>query len=733
MNRNFLLLIFLLQISMIIQPVIGAFHVFIPERNIPISVFIEKTSGTSIELAVKKEVLQGIPAESIKIACKSSDSLVYYNPTEIDVAGGKVKHNNLSANGKFVAITTVWQNDFPIVTHWDQSLNSGRGGVRYGASDGIKEQDLDANGNVVYIDNVFDTNHDSPYMYNTENYAMIADDPLARVPSYEQYIGENYSLLKVGDTQALEIADSVIKNTGYPIIFICNTGTNSDVLLTEGVPAFQHINGLLIGSGTVYSLATVILPPYWDTAPAVKYPVLFHSYYDLNEDAFRLTETRSYCKVMGNLVNAGIGSAITILYNGGGSMATYCGNLSLYTNVKLLLNAAANYLGADKHSIVASGFSRGAYGPMLYAGAPERSNAFTIRYIIAECGVFYNGQWSYNTAPATHPNLAYAAGYLNGYKFSWMSSWRDPVSGMPGRDLSLLAMFGSTNRVYADNRSAGSLEFINNMKAQGTKLILINGTHDAFKAFPQVIDFMEQARGAGFTVENYINFRTGHNITGFIGDPVITDRFILSEKILSNEFAGHGYSVTGNTFYIKRKIEREPLGEYISATPQHSPFFCEVPVLALVGEEASLTVTGQKGWDYKLAIQKINDAEWVKDPKWIGENVVREGSEIVLMQGTLPVKLGNESYVHQKMIVPEDSVSGYYIYTLYYKEHSSSTWLKVNEHQISHNIFDGGGIEDKKRYAVFQVRTFAEIGTLPTALDVRALSDNNICFGLSEY
>ncbi|MEW5760787.1 MAG: hypothetical protein AB1779_08485, partial [Candidatus Thermoplasmatota archaeon] len=454
---------------------------FVPDKFVPLSQFVVRGSeneGSLLLLSVKPEILKYLVKKNqrICVAYYSSQGapIKYLPPTSINVDQGIV-YLHTSLIGVFTVVSSAFFNDFPIVTHWDQSLRNGRGGPRIGASDPLGIMDIDLkNGHIKVQSYIYDRNPKSPYTYATDKYALF-EDPTARVPSYERYIGENYAIYKITDLLAIWTSDQVRQKTGYPLMhrnypWAFDRSAPLERQIQTCVPIFQVAHAHLIATTPDKgSLATFLLPPYWEPNPgdsAKKYPILFNGHYDIHKDGFVI---HAYCfiNIINDLISQGYGGTMGILWNGGGALGTRTFQRSAYDNADLLFRIAERLLGADPHKIVMVGASRGGVTALGMAANPYHEN-YTVEYAIASVPAVKLGEHIDFISP-TYPALLGVLDQDTGYKYAWRQGWRDPESNLTASQLIMFNLLGTIDPQTADNRSPFSDDQVNALLQKGTK------------------------------------------------------------------------------------------------------------------------------------------------------------------------------------------------------------------------------------------------------------------------
>lgn len=114
---------------------------FAPHQYVPVSIFVTAKAGSPVESKVSPSVLKFITGKKAKlyfafcpIAARAQatpcpkETITYRAPDSVDTATGVIKIGSAPSDGPAVLATDAFKNELPVVTHWDQKLNGGRGG-----------------------------------------------------------------------------------------------------------------------------------------------------------------------------------------------------------------------------------------------------------------------------------------------------------------------------------------------------------------------------------------------------------------------------------------------------------------------------------------------------------------------------------------------------------------------------------------------------------------------------
>lgn len=612
-------------------------NLFVPNQYAPLSSYVAKTSTNSeiLVFSVKPALIQYVVSNGLAgwVAFQNVQGAVsLLSPTSYNITDGTVSlQTNLP--GKYVIVAETFTNDYPIVTHWRQSLNAGKGGYELGAADPIGTIDFDPSaGAPSLITDIFDSNPLSIYTYNTEKYALFSSDtmaPQARVPGFERYVGENYAVAKISDRMAVYLSLKSIESTGFPLLhrshpwaFYEQSPAGKKVLTSA--PAFQAVHAIPIeAEAGKPSLITYILPPNWNKSGAT-YPILFNGFYDIHEN-FALANGSDFINVIGNLINANQGSSIGVLWNGGGAYGSQTINLSSYLNVAFVFYITQSLAHGDPYRVVTAGISRGGSSAFNVAANPIFDN-YRVRYALVHSPPVKFGEhvmnWFTTNYPGDYANVAWATGY----KYAYQTNFVDPLTGLNGKALTLQNISGSVDPAYADLISPLGDWLIDSLKAKGTSVLLSAGTHDAFIPFHHQMLLHERLKNKGVPVELNIAYRFGHNY--------FLDKVAAMQEALRRVLTG-STTVYSGTKHFRREGE---FGESFSRAVQFTPsqtLSVELPKQVYHGQQLKLSVSGSMGLHYIIAYFKINDSLWnssrqvtlVGDPQIVAGGVFNVGTE----------------------------------------------------------------------------------------------------------
>jgi hypothetical protein len=600
----------ILTTILVITTSLNSWPVFVPYKYSVITRFTKKTGGTLIDQDVNPAALAFAVRNKAQIrvayASPQCDSCAFYlKPNALDTMTGSVRLYT-TLKGLFTVVTDAWLNDLPVATNWDASLNNHHGGVRYGASDGIGTVFYDTTKSQLIFKYFHkDTDLGSELFYSKQ-YALFANDSTGandtsiHVPSYERYVGEDYSLLSVPNRIVMEVGRRIFSQTGYPAVFRNNTPVKK---LYTNSPIFQIINSIpIVLPNGRKGLVTLILPPYWTTNPVKRYPILFGSTYDLHERC--LSDAPGFCRVISSVMSGGNGSAIGVFWNSGGAWASYSLQNSLYDMASYIFSSLQYSFGADPNAIIGIGGSRAGFTPLLLAGDPFHSN---YRFRLVESNVAHAkpGDNFYSMDPLTYLGMEFSFGYATGYKYAWRSDWHDTSNGknISAQDLAAFNVAGDTGQQYLNDHGPIGDRCINAMKSKGTKIFFFDGTHDYHKCFSGQLSFIDKVRKAGIPIKTELVLRGGHGCTYDMTDA--GQQYNITIGALKNLLAATDPLLDTTTAYYRRVDDDNPQKGFVHFTPSHRPFVLEAPMVAIPGRKWHFCITGEPASRYKIEIYNI--------------------------------------------------------------------------------------------------------------------------------
>lgn len=651
------LIAFILTIMSPIQGQAGSEKfLFVPGNFTPLSSFQQKLSTTSetLKFSVNAEVLRFILNKSYPgffMRQDPSGAITGIAPTGLDLTANQVLlQTNLP--GKFVFVAEPFTNDLPIVTHWSQSLNSGRGGFQQGAADPIGTLDVNLdNGVTTTSSDYYDTDPASPMLFNTKKFALFSNDPQnpnATVPSLDRYVGENFSILKVTDRLAVFLALKTLETTGYPLIHRnfpwAFYDTSSARKINDALPCFQVAHGVITSPvPDKGSLSTYILPPNWVKNSASPYPVLFNGFYDIHESFFEANGS-DFIKVLNRLNQDGFGKAVGVLWNGGGAYGPYSVNFNTYWIAAHAFNLAQYFINADINKVVASGISRGGITALTVAANPFFDN-YKVQYALAFSPALQFGDHVSHYLASVYPGNYVAASWGTGYKFGHRTGFIDPLSGLNVMQLLLNNIMGTTDANFGDLISPAGDWIVGKLKSTGVKVLLSSGTHDGFMPFSHQLLFADKLAANLIPLEHHIGHRFGHS---YFSDQ--QGQMLRAMKLMLG-----GSGSWGGTKHFRRISEADAdIAKSVEFIPS-TVVFAELPKLVWRNQNLRTTFVGQKGLKYALVYYKIDDQalangslQLVGNQNWVisGDFSGPQALQAQTLDITIPADLAVGNYLY---------------------------------------------------------------------------------------
>jgi hypothetical protein len=625
--------------------------VFVPGVFVPLSGFVESNPNSedyAITLQVNKDILDYIDSSGSMIGVACNDGILSFNfPSYVDYINGSVVYISDKFENCTVVSSTpsrVFENDFPIVTHWRADLNWDkdhyRGGFEIGASDELPV--------------VLGNDSSSPYFLNSE-YAIFSDDPYRNPPVADYGIGvsENFAITSIDSFWAVNDSNTVLKETGYPVIhrnypWALNSSSLSERQVNEEVPAFQVLHAHMIAvSPDKGSIATFLLPPNWTRAPLNPYPILFNTFYDLHGGSYRGHGTY-YMNIAGGLQNDDKGQVMGVLWSG-----DHPYNPSFYDNAEILFGVASS-LGGDPHKIVVTGGSRGGTLGLRLASNP--SDNYTVALAVVYGVVNKIGEHVCNYSSVTYFGALGSISMTAGYKYSWKSGWKNPVSNLSLCESVLKVFINSTDQEQGDHVGLWGNESVQNLKNKGTKVILVQGTHDHFIPMNLHVKYLDKLVDAGIPLEARIYYRFGHS-------NMAQDRTFLLENGLTELLGNREISISEGTFHYRRESE-ENYQVPVLFDPVNQPIVFEAPKYVSWGQTFPFVFIGDSNTTVELSVYKINDSLWEEN-----ETVLKESQEDFFnFNFTFEDSLNPIETSEKFVVLPADGsvLSGHYLYEVFF-------------------------------------------------------------------
>ena len=311
--------------------------------------------GQAIDLVVRLDLMSQVlkSGGAIFVVRLNGAQATVIAPDEIDQQAGRIRLSRASV-GRYFASTDALKNDFPIVTHWDSNLNDGRGGVRVGAIDFAGA--LISQTGLVYRDDYYDRDPQSPYQWNTGAHGLFssdAKDPNAHVPDFTRYVGSDFSVFGFSKERIQDFSADIVKETGFPVVHMNGNETCRSSDLKRDAPYFQVVHACPVGAGATKGLATVIAPPWWNPERRPKYPILFFPFYDVHRTFNEYG--RAAALSLGRIADSTLESAIAVLWNGGAGNGTFGTGRPVLENVPALFRMTERRFSAMRRTSSRSG------------------------------------------------------------------------------------------------------------------------------------------------------------------------------------------------------------------------------------------------------------------------------------------------------------------------------------------------------------------------------------------
>ena len=681
---------------------------FVPDDHVPLSQFVSGTGGVQAVLTVRPDILAWAGTD-VHIAVFNGADVGYMSPDSIDLVTGQVRFTPLSTPGgiDLVVVSHALDNDFPIVTHWDSSLNRppmtmlARGGHSPDATDGIDTittglkadgefGNIGINGGVGSTD---DSHADQygKYKYATNRYALFSDGSELTpqkdgeiadmdVPGHERYIAENWSLSAIDDIAAIWLSDFSRSISGLPLRHLNPTTAFGGGQLQPGLPVMQVVHAYIVtyghssgAPGNEDSLATFVIPPYWTPTPVENYPVLFMAHYDIHQWFKNTVMQDVFLESIGKLyVERGGQQAIGIISNGGGSSCCLTTHESIYPNIEKLFDEATALLAVDRHGVVVTGGSRSGTAGIGLASSPNH-HAFSARFIVVGAPTLYPGDMFDHLINPTYANSLVGMVGGSGYKGSWEPGWPGP-GGSTIQEIVAMNLFGTSDFAEIDaNRANSSPSYVNALANRGTCVILQIGTHDISKPFTHALDYYQALLAAGVPVRFEVGYRFGHGEAVFSapGVPVQPNELELLDRV--NDTSPPPFEVGMIHYHPTSEADED---DFVGTEffPTQMPMLVESPLMAGLLQEHTYTIAGEPGTDYELWVAPLDCQKWVEKQQF-----VITGPSWKLLSGSLPPSsypdVGFATSEHQVTIPDLDSFVGPWTFGLKYRYPSAGwTW-----------------------------------------------------------
>jgi hypothetical protein len=643
---------------------------FVPGDLVALGPFKETENVRSLSLRVYPNVFEIVKSRNgkLKVAyLRRSTRMVEFLDPRVDETSGAIilekPRRGGYGPGLFVVVSESIANEFPIVTHWKQALNEGRGGREIGGTDALES--IAKKDQINYLparpDFYDDNNNSNSAPLWSRKYALFSPDNNAALPAYETYPGEGHSFFGLSTDWAKEFSRLRFLDILFSVRHLngrdgCRLG---DVI--RGAPFFQVVHACPIGQGDKMSLATLVIPRLWN--PRERYPVLFYPDRDLN---FSFWTYGKYIvtSIDETIKQTGKG-AIGVVWNAGAGYGSSGLQRSMYDNASLLFDSLKASFSADTDKIIAVGCSRGASEALAIAGNPH-SPSYKVREVLAYSpDVAYGTRYSQFTS-RTYPGMIYNHGVFTGYKYAWREQFREERTGYRGFEVILKNTFDTVDPDLADQRSPISDAILVATKAAGTRITLSIDTHDQFMPFGNYIQYVNKAKSPPYDIPMRVRIK----YRGIHCDNMFAELEAESVAALARAHADEHTFPSEIEYYAPVLPGRSDHGAPPGYIQIHDhPVAISLPRLVTPNGSFLYSVSGRPGVYFKLEIFKcpVNKISCVRNGTPIRDLPIQDFSgQLPQMRDPLaPLKI---STVTKRLKWPTSvPVGSYYYYTLKYR------------------------------------------------------------------
>ena len=683
--------------------------------HVPLSQFLRGDAGETVSFSVRGEIMDHVGA-GLLVAERDSDTgvVTLHDPVAVISAGdlqpgasfGVVVHEVQAPQAAAVVVHRDLSNRFlrapgapdqGLVTHWNASLNDGRGGWALGWTEGIDTRDfVDAatvEGPTSEEQGLLEEDP-SGYFWNTDRFALFTDSTNAhvdaRVPGYERYVSEDWSSVAVTKLAAVRFSDYARSVTGIPIAFRnyaepVGLGIEGR-LLDEGYPTFQLLHNFLVRHddpahpGSENSLASFFMPPYWERLPAGQdHPVLFNSGYDTDAAAKPGGTGGLFVRMLGELyLEDPAQKVVGVISNGGGGRATVALQGSAIENLNALWEAAGDELSLSRTRIVSTGYSRSGTSELALWSHPDLAPGLSARFLKASSPNTYPGESLSLYGNATYSLIQKGINETTGYADAYTTGWEAPDQpGVTAAERAATVLLGMDGATYDATLAGGSAAAVGRLEARGTTVVLQAGTHDHSRAFAHMIDMADVLADSSVPWRMLLEYRLGHKNTPQHPSEAELLRRVFADEGLAPEELG--------VFYRHPRTPADEAGPTLKTYPFYpprTPVFVEAPLVADLGVSATLTVVGPPGLAYELWIYKLNEQAWFARTHLLAAD---PGIPFKILTGVLPEleEFGEMSYATHPApaSVAQDDV-GPWAYLLAFQVPGSPVKLLTSETSV---------------------------------------------------
>jgi hypothetical protein len=674
---------------------------FVPEKAgsvfpVPLSEFKHADGTTTLQLQVDPRVSQWVAARSGTVAFMKSTSQVPIPFSTGNYTTGVFTLTSPAA-GDYVCMSDLLLQDPQVVTHWS---SAGQGAQSVGATDGLISVDyVPATGKLAKTGSIESTNPNhklgtypigGEYFFATDVLNLFSDGTPGSLsldsPAYERFIGENYSLEKYSRLAAIWLSDQVRVKTGLPVAhrnahvaFLPTTPVGQKV--QNNLPLLQVVHGHIISVGSPLSpdpdgsedsLGTFLLPPGWTAQAATNtYPLFFSGFYDLNGSMFNeLVGIAMLDTIEEVYTHPGAPRPVVgVLWNGGASIIAQGCSPSAYYGAAKLIEDAASMLKADPERVVVTGGSRGGTTGLAVASNPL-NKPYTVLYANIRDPEVRLGEAVSMFSTPSHRQLSEALDGTCGWIDAFKDAWQEPVTLNTSAQLALKVLFGTTDAAAVDASQAIDSPVLRaRLKAEGTRVQLIVGTHDYFKPFKQEAQYINHLRLDAVPLSCLVFYRFGHMSPTTVG---LTDA-----QLLDRVFPGDpDYLQFTSDLKHYQFDSSAPEGYHLIDPPgEEVPFVFEWPMSVASYQQHTWSFIGKPGGRCRVWTAQLVSGWQVGNPPSFASAPVYAPDVLIGFENAADV-FGTTAFTLSLPIAEEQPVSGdtYYWYGVNYSPDGDTTF-----------------------------------------------------------
>ncbi len=424
------------------------------------------------------------------------------------------------------------------------------------------------------------------------------------LPDYQNYIGDRYAISQPSAADAQAMLSNACQLAQTPVRLLPPMPEQETDPIIEAPAAascgVQIVHGALIDG----SLVTVILPPTWsDLAPAASYPIVFNSYYDLNDSLFHI-HGEKLIDLVARSGHDGKRGVIAVLTNGSGAVVSRSFDPGAFHKAAAAIAWVANNFHGDRHQVITFGGSRGGFTALAVASNPYGYD-YRVVLSIAVAAPTDLGALVGMTS-ATFPGLFQVADSDLGLADAWKAGWSYPacadqahLTGLSTPLALLYVLTGTTDPQFASqNLSLGADAFIQGLKDAGTQVYLEITGHDYIIPYHLQALYAARLQEESIPLDLHRMLRQGHNGRGeslwqmldqaveLLAAPLAT----ATDPVPSLIEAG------SHTWIVDRQS-----GAYQEIAPAQIPFNFEGPYQIAPGQSYPLVFVGAPGTKFELS------------------------------------------------------------------------------------------------------------------------------------